>query len=436
MSDEKRHSDPAADEAAPPEGDPPSARTTASGGEKPLPVDRPPTAVAASHDLRPDPGAGAAPRPRGQLATALPWFGRIHPAVWRLLLFIGVAAAVVVVLLVFSDLLLPLLVGLALAYLFDPMVSWFENRNMPRSLGVAVLAVLLVLVVTGFFFYVIPQINEQVQRLVERMPAYEQRLQATIEPWLDRTKARYPEQWAEIQEKARVELESRLPDIATAVAEVVRGLFSSLGSAFLFLFNLVFVPVFAFYLLVDFPKIRNRVVDLIPLPYREVVLDRVREVDDAVSNFLRGQLVIALILAAINAIGLMILDVPLGLVIGIVAGLANMIPYMALVVGLLPALLLSWVEHQSLLNLVGVVAVFSGAQMLEGMVLSPRILGASVNLHPVWVLLAIIIGGSAFGVVGMLVAVPAAAAIQVFVRHWVKSYKQSQVYTGVGEDPG
>jgi len=127
---------------------------------------------------------------------------------------------------------------------------------------------------------------------------------------------------------------------------------------------------------------------------------------------------------------LMILDVPLGLVLGIVAGLANMIPYMALVVGLAPALLLSWVEHQSLANLLGVVLVFSAAQMLEGMVLSPRILGASVNLHPVWVLLAIVIGGSALGIVGMLVAVPAAAAIQVFVRHWVEGYKRSRVYTG------
>jgi len=425
LSDPKNDS-----ETAPPE----DAHGTAPSADGPLPVDRRQPATADPGQMRVDPGAADPPSQRGQLASALPWFSRIHPAFWRLLLFVGVTAALVVVLMVFSDLLLPLIAGLILAYLFDPLVSWFERRNMSRAVGVFVLAILMVVVVTGFFFYVIPQINEQVRRLAERMPAYEARLESTIEPWLDRAKARYPEQWAEIQEKARVELQSRLPDIATAVADATRSLFSSIGNVFVFLFSLVFVPVFTFYLLVDFPKIRRQVVDLIPLPYRSIVLARVREVDDAVSNFLRGQLVIALILAAINAIGLMILDVPLGLVIGIIAGLANMIPYMALVVGLLPALVLAWVEHQSLLVLVGVVAVFSGAQMLEGMVLSPRILGASVNLHPVWVLLAIIIGGSAFGVVGMLIAVPAAAAIQVFVRHWVIGYKQSRVYTGVGEE--
>lgn len=409
------------------------AGISASTGGR-LPVDRP-EPVADLGDLQPglDPGAEVETLRSGQLARAFPWFSRIHPALLRLLLFIGFLAALGVVLLVFSDLLLPLMVGLILAYLFDPMVSWFEDKGMPRSAGVAVLAVLLVLAITGFFFYVIPQINEQVGRLADRMPAYEARLEASIQPLLDRAQARYPEQWAEMQLKAREAFQERLPDIATAAADAVRGLFSTLGGAVLFIINLVFIPVFAFYLLVDFPQIRHRVVDLIPLPYREVTLERVREVDDAVSSFLRGQLVIALILAAINAIGLMILDVPLGLVIGIIAGLANMIPYMALVVGLLPALLLSWVEHQSLLNLVGVLAVFTGAQMLEGMVLSPRILGASVNLHPVWVLLAIIIGGSTFGVVGMLMAVPVAAAIQVFVRHWVVGYKRSQVYTGVGE---
>ena len=169
---------------------------------------------------------------------------------------------------------------------------------------------------------------------------------------------------------------------------------------------------------------------LVPIAYQQVVVERVTEVDRAISSFVRGQLVIALILAAINAIGLMILDVPFGLGIGLIAGLANMIPYMALVVGLVPALALAWAEHQEVIRLLGVVAVFGGAQALEGMFLSPRILGRSVNLHPVWVLLSIIAGGSFFGFVGMLVAVPVAASIQVFARHWLEIYRNSAVYKG------
>ena len=153
-----------------------------------------------------------------------------------------------------------------------------------------------------------------------------------------------------------------------------------------------------------------------------------REVDEAISSFLRGQLTIAFILACIDSIGLLLLGVPLGLVIGIVAGLANMAPYMSLVIGLLPALLLSWAEHGSAARLVGVFGVFGGAQLLEGAVLSPRILAKRVHLHPVWVLLAILAGGNLFGFFGMLLAVPTAAALQVYARHAVAAYKRSRVY--------
>jgi predicted PurR-regulated permease PerM len=369
-------------------------------------------------------------RSRSQLDIALPWLRRADPALMRLLLFVGALVAVVWVLIAFSRLFLPLMVGFALAYLFDPAVSWLEGKRVPRVVGVVIITLALLLVLSGFFFYVVPQMNQQVQRLVEKMPEYQERLQTTIEPWLERTQARYPEQWETVKTRTVEGLKDNLPKLTAGLTSAVRGLFSTLGGVILFILNLVFVPVFAFYLLVDFPTIRQRIADLIPRPYRAITVARVHEVDQAVASFLRGQLVIAIVLAAINSVGLMILNVPLGLVIGIVAGLANMIPYMALVVGLAPALLLSWVEHQSLANLLGVVLVFSAAQMLEGMVLSPRILGASVNLHPVWVLLAIVIGSSALGIVGMLVAVPAAAAIQVFVRHWVASYKHSRIYTG------
>jgi predicted PurR-regulated permease PerM len=186
--------------------------------------------------------------------------------------------------------------------------------------------------------------------------------------------------------------------------------------------------VFAFYLLVDLPHIKEGISGLIPVPYREKALSRLGEVNEAISSFLRGQLTIAMMLATVNSIGLMLLGVPLGLVIGIVAGLANMVPYMSLIIGLVPALLLCWAEHGSAARLLGVMGVFGGAQLLEGVVLGPRILSASVNLHPVWVLLAIIAGGNLYGFFGMLLAVPVAAAIQVYARHGVRAYKASAIY--------
>ena len=356
------------------------------------------------------------------------------PTLFRLLTFVGGLIAVLVVLIVFRKVFLPLLLGLLIAYLLDPAVAWFERKGRSRLFGVIIITLLLVVALTVVLFVVFPALGDQLERLAERMPEYQRLIRQQVEPWFHRLEARYPEELAEIQERAVQGLRENLPDIAGRVGAWSRTLFTNIFDFLLFLLNLIFVPVFAFYLLVDFPKVRQGIAGLVPLPYREITLGWVREVDAAVASFLRGQLTIAMILAFINAVGLMILGVPFGLGIGLIAGLANMIPYMALVVGLLPGLMLSWAEHQSLLRVAGVLIVFSGAQLLEGTVLSPRILSRSVNLHPVWVLLAIIAGGSLFGFFGMLIAVPVAAAVQVFARNWIGLYKASAVYSGLSDD--
>jgi predicted PurR-regulated permease PerM len=355
---------------------------------------------------------------------------RPDPALLRLLLFSGTLIAVVVLLLVFRTLFLPLILGFALAYLFDPAVSWFERRGWPRALGIVILGLGLLVAVTGFFFYLVPAIAAQFQGLAENFPQYQKRIEEQVRPWLADLRARYPQELADLQERATRALQENFPRLATMIGTWFGGLLGNLLSGVLFILGLIFVPVFAFYLLLDFPAIRRQTRELIPLPYRAVAVARVREVDGALASFVRGQLTIALILATINATGLMILGVPLGLVVGLVAGFANLIPYMAIVVGLAPALLLSWVDDQSWVKLLGVVAVFAGAQLIEGTYLSPRILGKSINLHPVWVLLSLIVFGSLMGFFGMLIAVPLAAVIQVFVRHWVESYKASRIYQG------
>lgn len=369
-----------------------------------------------NHPLNPMPGFESMKRP--------------DPAVLRLLVFGGGLIVVTVLLIVFSEIFLPLMLGLGIAYLLDPPVTWLQRKRWNRLWAVVVLALVLLMAITGFFLYLVPAMGEEFQRLGQRFPDYAERLREQAEPLLQRARARYPEEFVELRDRAIQAVRENLPKLAGSVGKWLANAFDNVRSFLLFLLNLVFVPVFAFYLLVDFPKVKRGMRDMIPLPYREIVLARLQEVDQAVASFLRGQLTIAMVLAFINATGLVLIGVPLGLVLGITAGLANMIPYMSLVVGLLPATLLCWAEHGSWVRVILVIAVFSGAQMLEGMVLSPRILGKSVNLHPVWVLLAIIIGGSLFGVFGMLIAVPAAAAIQVFMRHWLETYRSSKVYRG------
>lgn len=353
---------------------------------------------------------------------------RTDPAILRLVVFLGGLAVLLVLLIVFRKIFLPLLLGLLVAYLLDPAVSWFERHGRSRLTGVVVIAALMVLTLTLILVFLVPALGHQLERLADRLPEYQTQMRSQLEPIFARLEARYPDEIEEFQARAVEGLRANFFKLAGSIGRAAKGAFSNLFGFVLALLNLVFVPVFAFYLLVDLPKVKAGLLGLIPLYYRDVSVARVSEVDRAISSFVRGQLVIAIVLAAINATGLLLLDVPFGLGIGLMAGFANMIPYMALVVGLLPALILAWAEHQEIIRLLGVVAVFGGAQALEGMVLSPRILGRSVNLHPVWVLLAIIAGGSFFGFVGMLAAVPVAASIQVFAKHWLEAYRNSDIY--------
>jgi len=356
------------------------------------------------------------------------------PALLRLVVFVAALGAVFAILFFARRMLLPLILGLVLAYILDPAVTWFERRGRSRTLGTVVVFAGVLVAVTGFLFLVVPVINHQLVEVRQRFPQYRERVEERLLPVLEQTREAYPVQYEALQVRLRSIIEEKWPELIKSAFGWLGGIFSSALGLLLFLLDLIFVPVFAFYLLVDFPKLKRGIRDLVPRAFRDITRERVSEVNEAVSSFLRGQLTIAVILAAINGIGLTIIGVPMGLLLGIVAGFANMIPYMGVVVGLGPALLLCWIEHQSLGRLIAVAAVFAGAQMLEGTVLSPKILSKSVKIHPVWVLLSIIVGGRLFGLVGMLVAVPAAAAIQVFVRHWVVAYRRSAVYRGGAEE--
>jgi predicted PurR-regulated permease PerM len=348
----------------------------------------------------------------------------------RLIVTIGVLIAVLALVYALREILLPLFLALAIAYVADPAVNWFERRGRSRVAGTFAIALILILLATGFFLYLIPAIGAQIRHMEERLPQYAARIETQLLPWLQGLEQRFPKQYAEMQVRAKAALSEQMPRIAGGTTAWLGHVLGSLMNLVLFLLDLVFVPVFAFYLLVDLPKIKHKVREMIPLPYRDVAVARVHELDVAISSFVRGQLTIAAILAVIDAVGLMLLGVPLGLVLGLLAGLANFVPYMSLVVGVGPALLLSWAEDQSPAKLLGVVGIFAGGHLLEGMFLSPRILSKSVDLHPVWVLLSIIVGGSLFGLFGMVIAVPTAAAIQVFLRHGMESYRRSRIYQG------
>jgi predicted PurR-regulated permease PerM len=354
----------------------------------------------------------------------------------RLLAFIGALVATLAILVIFRDIFWPLLLALAIAYLLDPLVTRLERRRVPRALGVLITSLLFLAALALVLVFVVPAIGSQLHRLAERLPDYWAALERGVRPWLFRLQTELPAGAQDLPQAAIRAIQQNIPQITSHFGKIVGAVFGNVLDLILTILSLVFVLVFTFYVLRDLPRIKQKAFDLVPIPYREVTAARLSEVDEVIAGFVRGQLTIAAINAAVNSIGLTLLGVPMGLVIGLAAGLGNLVPYMSVVVGLIPALLLSWIEQGSLTRLVGVLGLFAAMQAAEDVVLRPRILGKSVNLHPVWILLAIIAGGNLFGVFGMILAVPVAGTIQVFARHWIAAYRASPLYWGSGEEPG
>jgi predicted PurR-regulated permease PerM len=205
-----------------------------------------------------------------------------------------------------------------------------------------------------------------------------------------------------------------------------------MGSVVTVLGYVVLTPVLTFYLLRDYDRLVERLKDLMPASAREGVVALAREYDRLVAQYLRGQVLVALILGAITALGLLVLGFPHAVLLGALVAVFNIVPYLGLVLSLLPALFLAVLSGSVGISLLKVAVVYGAAQALEGAVISPRIVGDSVGLHPVWVVLALALGGFFFGFVGLLMGVPLAVGVKLLVLRGVERYRKSDLYRGAG----
>ncbi|MEN6526324.1 MAG: AI-2E family transporter [Candidatus Polarisedimenticolia bacterium] len=325
--------------------------------------------------------------------------------------------------------------ALIIAYALEPAVSWLERRRVPRSLGAALIALAAVGAVVGAFLVAAPVFADQLSRFADSV-----KLEKAFDPkaWPDWLTGWIQSHQAQIETyklKLVAWAEGNAARLATSAATALAKVTSSLAGLIVALLNLVVVPVIAYYLVVDFPKLKATLSALVPRPALPEVSRIGGEVDAVLRSFLRGQLIVALSMGAMYAAGLTALGTPLGVLVGFAAGLLNMVPYLGLAAGIIPALALNFLEHQSWGRLVGVLAVFIVTQNVEGWILTPRLLGTSLGLHPVVVVLAIMVGGELFGFPGIILAVPAAAAISVFVREGVRRYRDSRLYQGAPAAP-
>ena len=336
----------------------------------------------------------------------------------------GVAFAAFLLLLWFlGPVLLPFLVGGAIAYMLDPLADRLERVGLPRAAATAVITLVGVGLLALLVVFLVPTLIRQGAALAQAAPDYFDALR-------EFARARFPNLMEPDGAITRGLDAARdfVRERGAALAQTAAG--SLLGVVNALVFVLV-VPVVAFYMLLDWDRMVARVDDLLPREHVGTLRRLAREVDDTLAGFVRGQGTVCLILGTFYSAALMLVGLQFGLVAGAVAGLLTFIPYVGAIIGgglaIGLALFQFWGEWVSIALVAG---IFFLGQFLEGNILTPKLVGESVGLHPVWLLLALSAFGTLYGFVGMLVAVPVAAVIGVVVRFLVSEYKASSLYTG------
>ena len=323
---------------------------------------------------------------------------------------------------------IPFLLALLLAYFLDPAVDLFE-RHMPRSAAVLAVFALFALVVGGLLAFLVPTVKREVLLVQQAYPRYAEGLYRLLPARLLDILGITGRQGLETQLHRLLQGARTLSfDVVNQLALFLSKAFTSTLGFLLALLGYFIMPIYLFYLLKDFDRLKSGVVSLIPERYRGTVIDRAREVDGVLSAFLRGQLTVCLILGALYSVGLLVIGIDLALVIGILSGLAFIVPYLGLIFGLVTAGMMAIIKFHDLLHPLLVLGWFSLVQSLEGIVITPRIVGNRVGLHPLGIILAVLLGGELFGFLGLLLAVPVTAAGSVLVRHLLESYRDSDFF--------
>lgn len=347
-------------------------------------------------------------------------------------------ALIVAALYALRGVLLPFVAAFALAYLLDPLARRLERLGTSRLVATIFIIGLFVLVFALVLLTVVPLLANQLAAFIERFPDYATRLQALLSRELSEIITR----WGASLETLGLNLGGGAPnlqnwagDLASRGGAWVLGLITSIltgGQAVMGLISLLVVtPVVAFYLLADWDRMIAAVDQALPRRHLPTLRRIAAEINLAIAAFVRGQALVCLFLAIWYSIGLTLAGLNFGFLIGLCSGLLSFIPYVGSLAGLIVALSIALVQFWPDWMAIGMVLlVFLTGQFLEGNFLSPKLVGDAVGLHPVWLMFALFAFGSLFGFVGLLLAVPLAAAIGVLARHGLRSYKRSHLYQG------
>ena len=344
----------------------------------------------------------------------------------RWLWFLALLFALGLMFYLLQPILLPFVLGGLIAYLGDPVVDMMERRNMGRTLGVTIVFVVLTGLLVLSVLVTIPALLHQLSALISKIPVMYSWVTDTLVPWLQSRLSVPAAQLPEFDWSAQ--LADNWQSLGKVTARTLGNITGSGANILMWLFNLALVPVVAFYLMRDWDILMAKLLRMLPRAWQDNTVTMVGEADEVLGAFIRGQLLVMLALGVIYSLGLWMVGVQLALVLGVIAGLASIVPYLGFIVGILSSLIVAYAQYQDwgVLLLVGL--VFAVGQVLESMVLTPILVGDRIGLHPVAVIFALMAGGQIAGFVGVLVALPVSAVIMVFVRHAVARYRASDLY--------
>jgi predicted PurR-regulated permease PerM len=351
---------------------------------------------------------------------------------WRMLLVVGVIVLVGGILFAWSRVLFPVMVAFLLAYLSHPLASFFERHRLPRIF--AFLCVLLVFSSLVFLIVMVflPAIIHELMFLGKKIPQWRGVIEGYIGDRLADIKQRYPDAYALLQERVTRWAEENFPTFTQRLIGWFLSLLGSLLGLAGGIMSLVLILVITAYLTMDFGRFIDALRRAVPRPVLPAIERVALDVNRVLKDFVMGQLLVAMALGAMYTAGLILSGAPLALVVGPVAGILALVPYLGFVFGFGVAILLTLLEYQDLWHALGVALTFGVAQTVEGWFLTPRLLGKRVGLHPVWILVALLLGGELFGLPGIIVAVPVAGALRVVLVQALRVYQESTVYLGTG----
>ena len=337
-------------------------------------------------------------------------------AVGVLLFFVELWAAI----------LAPFVIALLLAYLTDPLVEKMVAYKIPRTLAVVVIFAILSIVLLLLLFALVPLLQRQLIYLAQQIPVVLHWLQTTAVPWLE-AKLHLQAQALSIED-LRASIMDSWKNVGAIISTTLRSLTRSGLVIANQVMNIVLIPVVLFYVLRDWPKLLNASKSILPRTLEPTVVSLFQQCSEVLGAFFRGQLLVMLCLGIFYAAGLSLTGLNLGLLIGIIAGIFSVVPYLGFIIAVACAVLASLFQFNDLAHLIYVLVVLIVGNVLEGMVLTPWLVGDRIGLHPVVVIFSVLAGGQMFGFTGVLLALPAAAVIMVLLQFALHHYRNSEIY--------